>query len=95
MVVRLNYCRKLISETENYHSTEFVTKGLQMLNGVSLIYLNVTKSYTHVQCHVMSQLICHWETQGMELSVLEDILMKDLTILSFPLSLIIREYVGH
>jgi hypothetical protein len=63
------YLQKLISETENYHSTEFVTKGLQMLNG----------------------LICHWETQGMELSVLEDILMKDLTILSFPLSLIIRE----
>ena len=47
----------------------------------------------YIQYYNMSQMIHHWETQGMELSGLEDILMKDLHILSFPLSLIIREYV--
>ena len=40
------------------------------------------------------QLIGHWESKKLDMSELEDILGKDLSIICFPLSLIIREYVN-
>ena len=38
------------------------------------------------------QLIGHWESEKMDLSELEDVLGKDLHILCYPLSIIIRKY---
>ena len=39
----------------------------------------------------LSQLIEHWEGQRLELSKLEEVLVKEIATLSFPFSLIIRE----
>jgi hypothetical protein len=43
---------------------------------------------------MFSALIGHWESKKLDMSELEEILGKDLSIICFPLSLIIREYVN-
>ena len=44
-------CRKLVSEAKSYHTSEFVQKGLQMLNGVSISTSFTECLHTHTRTH--------------------------------------------